>query len=349
MRIKVKVGFIEGAEEWQINFFLRRFQKIDGSVLEFEIDKERADFLIAFPWLYTSSRENYLQFLEESRGKIVIMDVLGEALAPNLNLFDYHIGFDAPDDDGRLLCMSYLFDLRMKLKDLHTMNPDDALCGKDGFCNYIYSHGLGHPYRIQLFSELSAYKKVDAIGKHLNNTPCLIPREAEDWLAGSVLLKKPYKFSIACENSWYRRYTTEKIITSFLACTVPVYWGNPLVEEEYNPKAFINCHRYSSLKEVVAEIKRIDEDEELWKAMMAEPRRLPWQIEREQEKKDKFNAELMKFFTSPVEHVRKRGDGFWMNNYRNFFTDKMTVKKEDDRKKLKSALKEWNKRLFPRF
>lgn len=116
MRIKVKVGFIEGAEEWQINFFLRRFQKIDGSVLEFEIDKERADFLIAFPWLYTSSRENYLQFLEESRGKIVIMDVLGEALAPNLNLFDYHIGFDAPDDDGRLLCMSYLFDLRMKLK-----------------------------------------------------------------------------------------------------------------------------------------------------------------------------------------------------------------------------------------
>lgn len=123
IRMKVKVGFIEGAEEWQINFFLRRFQKIDGSVLEFEIDKERADFLIAFPWLYMSSRENYLQFLEESRGKIVIMDVLGEALAPNLNLFDYHIGFDAPDDDGRLLCMSYLFDLRMKLKDLHTMNP----------------------------------------------------------------------------------------------------------------------------------------------------------------------------------------------------------------------------------
>lgn len=243
MRIKVKVGFIEGAEEWQINFFLRRFQKIDGSVLEFEIDKERADFLIAFPWLYTSSRENYLQFLEESRGKIVIMDVLGEALAPNLNLFDYHIGFDAPDDDGRLLCMSYLFDLRMKLKDLHTMNPDDALCGKDGFCNYIYSHGLGHPYRIQLFSELSAYKKVDAIGKHLNNTPCLIPREAEDWLAGSVLLKKPYKFSIACENSWYRRYTTEKIITSFLACTVPVYWGNFPGFKEYGDYSllFVSC------------------------------------------------------------------------------------------------------------
>lgn len=99
----------------------------------------------------------------------------------------------------------------------------------------------------------------------------------------------------------------------------------------------------------MAEIKRIDADEELWKAMMAEPRRLPWQIEREQEKNDKFNSELMKIFTSPVEQVRKRGDGFWMNNYRNFFTDKMTVKKKDDRKKLKSALKKWNKRLFPRF
>lgn len=66
-------------------------------------------FLLPSLGLYMSSRENYLQFLEESRGKIVIMDVLGEALAPNLNLFDYHIGFDAPDDDGRLLCMVLSF------------------------------------------------------------------------------------------------------------------------------------------------------------------------------------------------------------------------------------------------
>ena len=107
--MKVKVGFIEGAEEWQINFFYGVSRRLMDLFLSLKLIRKGLIFLIAFPWLYMSSRENYLQFLEESHGKIVIMDVLGEALAPNLNLFDYHIGFDAPDDDGRLLCMSYLF------------------------------------------------------------------------------------------------------------------------------------------------------------------------------------------------------------------------------------------------
>ena len=48
-----------------------------------------------------------------------------------------------------------------------------------------------------------------------------------------------------------------------------------MIEEEYNPKAFINCHRFSSLDEVVAEIRRIDEDDDLWRSMVEEPKRLP--------------------------------------------------------------------------
>lgn len=346
--MKVKVGFMRGAKEWQMEGFLRRFKHIDQSVVELEIDRENADFLIAVPWLYTSSKEIYLQFLQDSVGKITIMDVFGEALAPDLNLFDYHIGFDSPDRDGRVLEMSYLFDRRLQLEQLPLDHMSDVLNGKSGFCSYIYSHGEGHPYRIQLFSRLSEYKKINSIGKHLNNTPCSIPREDKDWLGGSVLLKKNYKFSIACENAFYRGYSTEKIITSFLAHSIPIYWGNPLIEEEYNPKAFINCHRYSSLDEVVEEIKRIDGDDELWRAMMAEPKRLPWQIEREQEKEDKVRAALVKIFTSPVEQVRKRGDGLWLHNYKDFFIRNLSRRKKTPREKLEAGLKKWNERLFHR-
>ena len=344
--MKVKIGFMEGAEEWQIKVFLYRFKNVDQSILEFEIDRDNADFLIAFPWLYRASKETYLQFLQDSVGKITIMDALGEALAPNLILFDYHIGFDPADGDGRVLEAPYLFSYRAMLDHLPLDHLSEVLLGKSGFCNYLYSHGEGHPYRIQLYSRLSAYKKVNSIGKHLNNTPCDIPRESDDWMKGSVLLKKPYKFSIACENAWYRGYSTEKIITSFQAYSIPIYWGNPLIEEEYNSEAFINCHRFSSLNEVVEEIRRIDEDDGLWRSMVAEPKRLPWQIERTQEKEDKITADLIEIFTSPMEQVRKRGDGLWMDNYRNFFIHNLSSRKKTPREKLEARLKKWKARLF---
>ncbi len=339
--MKVKIGFMQGAEKWQIDNFLCRFKKIDPSILELEIDRDGADFLVAFPWLYTSSKESYLQFLQDSVGKITIMDVLGEALAPDLNLFDYHIGFDPSDLEGRVLEMSFLSSYRVQADQLSLERVDDILRGKGRFCSYIYSHGEGHPYRIQLFSRLSEYKKIDSIGKHLNNMPCSVPRESADWLTGSILLKKNYKFSIACENAWYRGYSTEKIITSFLAHSIPIYWGNPMIEEEYNPRAFINCHRYSSLDEVVAEIRKINEDDELWRAMMAEPKRLPWQIERQQEKEDKMIASLIKIFTSPVEQVKKRGNGLWASNYRDFFIRNLSNRE-------KTIWKKWSTRLLHR-
>ena len=45
-------------------------------------------------------------------------------------------------------------------------------------------------------------------------------------------MKKPYKFSIAFENAWYPGYTSEKIVTSMLAGTIPIYWGNPDISRE---------------------------------------------------------------------------------------------------------------------
>lgn len=69
-------------------------------------------------------------------------------------------------------------------------------------------------------------------------------------------MKKPYKFSIAFENAWYPGYTSEKIVTSMLAGTIPIYWGNPDISREFNSASFINCHDFPTLDDAAAYVKK---------------------------------------------------------------------------------------------
>jgi hypothetical protein len=48
-----------------------------------------------------------------------------------------------------------------------------------------------------------------------------------------------YKFSIAMENSEGDGYISEKIVDSFLSGTIPIYYGDYMVDEFINPKAYI--------------------------------------------------------------------------------------------------------------
>ena len=48
-----------------------------------------------------------------------------------------------------------------------------------------------------------------------------------------------YKFSISMENSNGDGYVSEKIIDSLIAGTIPIYYGDYLVDEYINPKVYI--------------------------------------------------------------------------------------------------------------
>jgi hypothetical protein len=80
-----------------------------------------------------------------------------------------------------------------------------------------------------------------------------------------------YKFSIVFENASHPGYTTEKILNAFLANTVPIYWGNPLVSQDFNPKAMINCHDFESFEWVVEAIRELDQDDARYLQMLSEP------------------------------------------------------------------------------
>lgn len=79
------------------------------------------------------------------------------------------------------------------------------------------------------------------------------------------------KFTIAFENESEPGYATEKIIQPLLAGSIPIYWGDPTIEQDFNPDAFVNVHRFGSFEAAVEEVIRIDQDDARWEKYVTAP------------------------------------------------------------------------------
>ena len=79
-----------------------------------------------------------------------------------------------------------------------------------------------------------------------------------------------YKFSIAMENSDGDGYLSEKIVDSFLAGTIPIYYGDYVLDEFINPKTYILVKGEKDIDKKIEYIKKIDSDEKLYRAIMKE-------------------------------------------------------------------------------
>lgn len=190
--------------------------------------------------------------------------ISNEAVYPNLNLYDYAVTYADFKITDRLLPNQDAFE-ELKYQRLAEKRNEaqELLNEKTDFCNFVYSNGEGDSFRKELFDTISEYKKVSSGGKYLNNIGYQVDNLES--------FQSKFKFSIACENSFYKGYTTEKIINAFNAGTIPIYWGNPDITNIINSKAIINCHDYSDLKSVVEEIKRLDNDDEAYMQKLMEP------------------------------------------------------------------------------
>lgn len=192
----------------------------------------------------------------------------GENFIPDFNLYDYAIGFERMEVGDRYFCDPLFYGY---LRDSLVNMPDrsDNVITKEGistkkFCAMVVSNkGFADRYRTDFFHRLSEYKKVDSGGLYLNN----IGYRVDDKLS----FIKNYKFSLAMENVKYEGYCTEKILDSFAAGTIPIYWGDEGVADYFNEKAFINCSDASSMDEIVEKIREIDNDDEKYLSMLREP------------------------------------------------------------------------------
>ena len=127
------------------------------------------------------------------------------------------------------------------------------------FCAAIISN-CQSKFRLDFINKLSKYKKVDMGGKCLNN----IDRKIKD----KIKFLTEYKFSIAMENSYGDGYISEKIIHSFLAGTIPIYYGDYIIDEYINPKTFILIKGEKDIDSKIEYIKKIDNDNELYLSIL---------------------------------------------------------------------------------
>ena len=72
------------------------------------------------------------------------------------------------------------------------------------------------------------------------------------------------------ENSNGDGYISEKIIESFLAGTIPIYYGDYMVDEYINPKAYILINSQKDELKKIEYIKKIDNDNNLYKYILSQ-------------------------------------------------------------------------------
>ena len=131
------------------------------------------------------------------------------------------------------------------------------------FCGAVISnHIISDGFRIKFINELNKYKTIDMGGKYKNN----IGKQVKN----KIKFLASYKFSIAMENTEGNGYISEKIVDSFLAGTIPIYYGDYMIEEYINPKAFILIKGEKDMLKKIEYIKKIDNDDNLYKSLLKE-------------------------------------------------------------------------------
>lgn len=109
---------------------------------------------------------------------------------------------------------------------------------------------------------MSKYKTVDSGGRFRNN------------IGGRVTNKKKflsnYKFSICFENSKTAGYISEKLVDSFKAGTIPIYYGDDTVLELLNNRSYIHVKDEDDFKEKIELIKKIDNNDTLYNEIIRE-------------------------------------------------------------------------------
>lgn len=236
------------------------------------------EFVIEEHWLYKILKERYIVLLSEDpeyliyscfgtqylRYDCIRIFISNEALYPDFNVADYAVTYSDFEVTDRLLPNRDAFeDLKHNRSAYNIEEAKELLAKKKEFCNFVFSNGNASALRECLLDSINEYKKVKSGGKHRNNIGYLVDN-LEDF-------QSCFKFSIACENSFYPGYTTEKIINAFNAKTIPIYWGNPKVDVLINPNAFIDVNKYDTLEEVVDEIIRLDNDDTAYLEMLMQP------------------------------------------------------------------------------
>ena len=124
-------------------------------------------------------------------------------------------------------------------------------------------------FRNFFFERLSAREKVDSGGRYRNNVGGPVNNK--------ISFLQNYRFSMAFENSSYSGYTTEKILDSKLAGTIPIYFGNPRIYDDFQRGSFINVLDYATIDSCIDFILEVNSDHDLYERIRQKPLLEKWE------------------------------------------------------------------------
>lgn len=278
-----------------------------------------------------------------------------ENIRPDYNVADYSIDFDYIEFEDRHLRLPYMFwgfydGIRQKEMD----NRISLLDKKEKFCSFVVSNkGLTNK-RDDFFEALSNYKKVDSGGRWKNNIGGNIDNKIE-WLKSykfnlcfenssypGYLTEKLFDaFLAGCVPIYWgdtslrnhKNVANNKkdICMDFKDQNIDNLGGggndifdmripnisHSLIDYEINPKVFINAHDFPTFKDLIEEIKRIDNDSYAFEEMLREPIFLngfnPYEF---------YITKITIFFNHIISQgaiqAKRCGDGYWLRTHLEF-------------------------------
>jgi len=248
---KIKLDIID---TYNIKFQKNWFNNNLGNKFDFEFDSNSPDFLI-----FNIFGNNYKNNKYDQAVKIAFYT---ENIIPDFHNMDYAIARSHINYLDRFFQFPLLVNrdygiIEKKRKDV--LNKPI----RQKFCAAVISNGLhADKFRLKFINELNKYKTIDMGGSYLNN----IGSKVKDKIA----FLNSYKFSIAMENSDGDGYSTEKLIDSFESGTIPIYYGDYMVDEFINPKSYILIKGEKDLYQKIQYIISLDNDVEKYKSVLKE-------------------------------------------------------------------------------
>ena len=297
---QVRLGFCDLALDWNPddNYFTRVLRAGGWQVDTVTRPQDNPDYVICCGF--------GKQYLDFSCARIQFS---GEDSWPDLNVFDYSIGFPLLQYGDRYLRLP-LYAMRDSWAPAlakHTL-PDRDFLARKKFCNFVVSNDFSAE-RNAFFEEFSARCPIDSGGSYRNN----IGGPVADKLA----FQGQYRFSIAYENSRDPGYVTEKIVDAFAAGTVPIYWGDPLIKQEFNPDSFVCADDYPDNAALIDAIEAIDQDQELFLRYCHAPVLAPGCL-AEQYRDDRLCLEFLEhIFAKGPQQAICRNRSCWGGIYEN--------------------------------
>jgi GR25 family glycosyltransferase involved in LPS biosynthesis len=127
--------------------------------------------------------------------------------------------------------------------------------------------------RNNAFQWLSKYKRVDSAGRLMNNMGDALFAGLGG--GGGELKKheflKDYKFCLAFENAEAAGYTTEKWLHAKVAGCIPIYWGDPKVERDFDMDGCIDARNIRTSSELIDLVKEVDTNGSEWLRRFSKP------------------------------------------------------------------------------